>query len=144
MNNWKASAAKGTRLAILMLALLASLVAGQTLSAQPSRATCSEPPCKPVSEAIRQPPGTRSDERRSQNVSSSVAKRGSPNSTVTQSVGREEKKACDGVLDAKADGQRDSYASAARFAEPSRDLRRATPAQQVSTPCYGSCASASV
>jgi hypothetical protein len=95
MNNRKFSPTMGTRLAILMLALLAALAAlaaGQALSAQPAEATCPEPPCKPVSEPVRQPTETGSDERRSQNVSSSVAKRGSPNSAVTRRVTREEAK----------------------------------------------------
>jgi hypothetical protein len=38
MNNRKFSATVGTRLAILMLALLAALAAGQALSAQPTEA----------------------------------------------------------------------------------------------------------
>jgi hypothetical protein len=92
MNNRKFSATMGTRLAILMLALLAALAAGQALSAQPAEATCPEPPCKPVSEPVRQPTETGSDERRSQNVSSSVAKRGSPPSSVHMRVTREEAK----------------------------------------------------
>jgi hypothetical protein len=92
MNNRKFSATIGTRLAILMLALLAALGAGQALSAQPAEAICPQPPCKPVSEPVRQPTETGSDERRSQNVSSSGAKRGSPNSSVTRKVTREEAK----------------------------------------------------
>jgi len=82
MNDSKFSATMGTRLAILMLALLAALAAGQALSAQPAGAICPEPPCKPVSEPVRQPTGTGSDERHSQNVFSSVAKLGSPNSAA--------------------------------------------------------------
>jgi hypothetical protein len=92
MNNRKFSATIGTRLAIVMVALLAALAAGQALSAQPAEAICPQPPCKPVSEPVRQPTETGSDERRSQNVSSSVAKRGSLNSSVTRRVTREEAK----------------------------------------------------
>jgi hypothetical protein len=95
MNNRKFPTTMGTRLAILMLALLAALAAlaaGQALSAQPAEALCPQPPCKPVSEPVRQPTETRSDERRSQNVSSSVAKRGSPQSPVHTRVTREEAK----------------------------------------------------
>jgi V8-like Glu-specific endopeptidase len=87
MNNRKFSATMGTRLAILMLALLAALAAlaaGQALSAQPAEAICPEPPCKPTE--------TGSDERRSQNVSSSAEKRGSLNSSVHRRVTREEAK----------------------------------------------------
>ena len=95
MNNRKFSATMGTRLPILMLALLAALVAlaaGQALSAQPAEAKCSQPPCKPVSQPVRQSTETGSDERRAQNVSSSVAKRGSPTSSVHRRVTREEAK----------------------------------------------------
>lgn len=95
MNNRKFSATMATRLAILMLALLAALAAlaaGEALSAQPAEAMCPQPPCKPVSEPVRQPTETGSDEHRSQNVSSSVAKRGSPNSSVHRRVTREEAK----------------------------------------------------
>jgi hypothetical protein len=95
MNNRKFSATMGTRLVILMLALLAALAAlaaGQALSAQPAESKCPQRPCKPVSEPVRQPTETGSDERRSQNVSSSVAKRGSPDSAVHRKVTREEAK----------------------------------------------------
>jgi hypothetical protein len=95
MNNRKFSATIGTRLAILMLALLAALAAlaaGQALSAQPAEAICPQPPCKPVSQPVRQSTETGSDERRAQNVSSSGAKRGSPNSAVHRRVTREEAK----------------------------------------------------
>jgi len=92
MNNRKFSATMETRLAILMLALLAALAAlaaGQALSAQPAEAICSQPPCKPVSQPVRQSTETGSDEGRAQSVSSSVAKRGSPISAVHRRVTRE-------------------------------------------------------